>query len=124
MKKYLSFLMLASLVLSFSVASIAKAEDGSAVSTDRLLLKDTMKEKREEMKGERDAFREKMQTERKAFMDTLKTERETFKADLKVRKEEFKGASKEKKKEFWENSKRMIGERFGMAVENLTKIQL
>jgi len=73
--------------------------------------------------GARTEFKEQMQAERQAFMDKLKTDKEAFLADLKTKKEEWKNAREELKTEFWGKAKRMIGERFEVAVTNLERMQ-
>lgn len=132
MKKYIGLMLVVGLVFSFAV--IVSAEEGSdkpdfreVRKENRDNFKNEMEGNREIMKAEfesrREAFRKATEDSRKAFMDAQKKEREAFMAELKAKKEEFKGASEEKKAEFKSNAKRMIGERFVVAVRNLERFQ-
>lgn len=120
--------------LVFSFASVIRAEDGDdkpdfreVRKENRDSFKNEMESNREAMKAEfeakREAFRKATEDSRKAFMEEQKKEREAFMAELKAKKEEFKNASEERKAEFKGNAKKMIGERFVVAVRNLERFQ-
>lgn len=105
MKKYIGFIVLTGLVLSFSVASFARAED------------------RGQRQEDRQAFRTQLQTERKAFVDDLKTKRGAFMTEVKAKKEEWKTARTEARVAFCEKAKEMITKRFEFAITQLEKHQ-
>ena len=93
MKKYIGLVIIAGLMLSFS---LARAEDNttsddSANRSGGYNVKKAEGTKRQtlmdELKNKREAFREEMKTKRETFVAGLKTEREAFLAKLKARKE-------------------------------------
>lgn len=107
MKKYISIIILASLVLSFSIALAEENKEGF----------------KGEMKTDRTEWRQKMENERKEFHDKLKTERDSFMSELKAKREEFRKAGVDKRRDFWNKAKEMVSQRFGTAVKNLENVQ-
>lgn len=124
MKKYISPMIIASLILSFFSVSLVQAEDAKInvnSKTSDVKLED--KNAREQMQAERYIFKAKMESERKSFMQSLQSERTAFMAELKSKKEEFKSANQTRKEEFRANAEIMIGEKFDVAVIRLENIQ-
>lgn len=126
MKKYIGFIVLTGLILSFS--SVVKAEDNDETSNEtRKVFNDSLKSEREDFKGDlklrRETFKENIETERKAFNSALKTEREKFKIEVKTKKEEFKLTNSERKATFCEAARNMVGQRFEVATRNLERFQ-
>ncbi|MDP2788650.1 MAG: hypothetical protein Q8O46_01155 [bacterium] len=121
MKKYIGLFVVVTFM--FSGVSTVSAEETGTNTGVKPVRKDIVQKREMELKKEKDVWREKTSMERKTFMEDLSKRRETFKTEIKTRKEEFRKASPEKKKEFWEKSKRMIGERFEVAIRNMERMQ-
>lgn len=67
--------------------------------------------------------RNEMEVRREVFRNALKTDREAFLEELKIKREEFRLANAQRREEFRQKAKRMIGERFNVAVRNLERMQ-
>ena len=104
MKKYIGVLIAG--VLALSALSVSAENNGLGDLSD-----------------ERNAFREEMQAKRETFRTELEAKREAFRAEVEARKEEWKTANRERRTDFWNKAKRMLGERFEMAMRNLERMQ-
>ena len=102
MKKYIIFIVLAGLVLSFSRA---EAEDSAS------------------LKSRRADFKEETKTRRETFVSGLKENREAFMAELKTRKEAWKTTRSEMKLKFCEKVNEIITKRFSTVLTQLEKFQ-
>jgi hypothetical protein len=127
MKKYIGFMVLAGLLLSFSLTQIVSATESNEANDNRPVFNKELKEKRmgfiSKMQEKREAFKDRIQTERQAFIEKMKSERDAFMTELKAKKEEWKAANSEKKEDFKNKAQKMIGERFEAAVTNLERFQ-
>jgi len=114
-----------SMVLSLSLASLARAEDGDGLGKLNPFrdLKVERQGFKDSMKADREAFKAKIDADRKAFMDDLKTKRETFFLELKAKKEAWKTANKAMKTRFCEAVGNMVTVKFTMAIEQLGNFQ-
>lgn len=106
MKKYMSLVLLFGLMLSFSPALAQGASDPERMPP---IINPDLKPQ--------------LTQERKDFVEKIKSERETFMQELKAKREAFRQASAEQKNQFCEKAKRAWGERFGMSISALEKIQ-
>lgn len=106
MKKYINLFLLIGLLFSFSPALAQRANDPERKPT---IINPDLKPGLTE--------------ERKAFIEKMKSERESFMQELKTKREAFRQATLEQKNEFCSKAKRAWGERFGMSINALEKIQ-
>jgi len=129
MKKYLSFVVVAGLIFSFSLATFAKAEDGSNTNSngDRPAFNNTLKDDRDDFRDQtktrRDEFKQQIDTERKVFLDQLKADRVAFMAELKAKKDEWKTAQVDKKARFCQAAKEMVTRKFETVISQLESFQ-
>lgn len=126
MKKYsIFFAILVVMGLMFSTSAI-RAEDDNEENEGRSEWNNLQTERKafmKEQREKREAFKAQIDADRKAFNDGLKADREAFRAEVKIARDAFKLANAERKEEFQRNAKRMIGERFEVAVRNLERMQ-
>lgn len=127
MKKYLSLFVISGLVLSFSLASFAQADDHgigfeaktsfkAGINSDQSGFKDSIKSKEE-------AFKAKIEAERTAFEQSLKTEKETFKTEIQKLKEDWKNSNPKNKADFCEKATAITTVRFQEAISKLEAVQ-
>ena len=119
MKKYLSVVVVAGLILSFSLASTLRAEENVRVKRPNPFANEVREARKEKI----ETFRTEMQKEREEFRNNLKTSRDAFRQEVKARKEEFRSTNAEGKAKFCKAAQNMIGQRLDSAVKNLEKLQ-
>src|SRR6185436_9571366 len=94
MKKYISFLIIAGLILSFSLVNQAQAHNNKGLG---IQIKNSIKAS---LKDKGEAFKAKIDEERSAFNLTIKAEQDAFKAELQKLKEDWKQAKLKDKQDF------------------------
>lgn len=115
-QNYLSAITIAVLTLSF-VVTYTYAEENKTGENFR--PKPPFPQWSLEMKENREELRER----REAFHNELQEKRDAWKEEVAAKREEFRNANREIKEKFWSGAKRMLGERFAMAVANMERAQ-
>lgn len=141
MKKYTGFIAVAGIILSLSLAAVARAEDtglsvsGSAsVQTDanddngasgsvRADLKE-MRQDRQDNRQNRLAFRQQLLANRQAFVSKLQADRQAFLADVNAKKGDWKNIKAEDKQKFYDTAKTAIAARFDAVVTMMADFQV
>lgn len=116
MKKYISFLLVAIMLGAGTAYAESNSGSSDSLRPDREAVKAAMEARKE-------LFKTKMEEEREAFRQQLEEKRDAFRAEVETRREEFKNATREMKLKFWDGAKRMLGERFAVAVRNMERLQ-
>lgn len=119
MKKYFSFIVIATLVL---MGSVVMAESGPSSRSGTNLEKELRNNLVPSGKLSEEA-KEEFKAHREAFRAQLQARRDVFKNEIKTKKEEFKKATSDMKRRFRENVANMIGQRFVSAFTNLERMQ-
>jgi len=115
MKKYINFIVMIVFVFSFSLASLATAQDNNKNDQNKNSLKDSLESKKE-------AFKDKIEAERLAFNQTLKNQREVFKAEVAKLKEDWKLNNASKRAKFCAGAAEMTTTKFANVVAKLDEI--
>jgi hypothetical protein len=122
MKKYISFMIMAGLVLSFSLAPAAQAQTDSG----KIELEGKAGA-RAELGGERQEarqeFRVKLQADRQDFMAQLQADRVSFMAEVKARREAWQNDNADRKAKFCEAAREAFINRFEAATSRLEMYQ-
>jgi Skp family chaperone for outer membrane proteins len=132
MKKYIGFMMVGGLMLSFALAQVTRAENGynaSATVDAKTSFKVSpsgnrpLQDLRDKRQEDMQTFRANLQTERQNFIAKLKTDRDTFLAEVQAKKAEWKNSTEERKTQFCQAAQDAFINRFNMAISNLETYQ-
>ncbi|MCE9585398.1 hypothetical protein K8Q94_02130 [Candidatus Nomurabacteria bacterium] len=135
MKKYLGLFIV--LIMTFSLANIAKAEDGASENSDDSLktglqqerqdMREGIKENRLKMRaqilGDKQGLKEDLKNERDTFHDDLKSKMDAFKIEVEKQKSDFKTNIKTKRSEFRKNAEEVKTTKFTGAITSIEAIQ-
>jgi len=126
MKKNINFIVVIALVLSFSLVTLARAEDNNKNGQNKNSLMNSLELKKNTIKSDLEAkketFKAKIEAERLAFNQTLKTEREAFKAEVGKLKEDWKSNNAEKKAKFCAGATEMTTKKFANVTSKLEEV--